>query len=173
MGYICLASYIYIFLKLALANGVLTALYKGPCSVAGHVANAAGNICLSMCLESSHVQKPFVKVTIERNFCQKGYKNQWWSASITKVFEDSTLAAAYKNNHSNIAGVYSNNGYHWVKDYGKAYRAEGILNQFIFVRPEKNLIIVRMGDYPEKRIRASNVESYWMDGFLGFVSEMY
>ena len=104
---------------------------------------------------------------------EKGYKNQWWSASITKVFEDSTLAAAYKNNHSNIAGVYSNNGYHWVKDYGKAYRAEGILNQFIFVRPEKNLIIVRMGDYPEKRIRASNVESYWMDGFLGFVSEMY
>ena len=32
------------FPKLALANGVLTALYKGPCSVAGCAANAVGNI---------------------------------------------------------------------------------------------------------------------------------
>lgn len=104
---------------------------------------------------------------------QKGYKNQWWAASITKVFQDSTLAAAYKKNNPNVAGVYSNNGYHWVRDYNKAYVAEGILNQFIFVRPDKNLIIVRMGDYPEKRIRVSKVESYWMDKFLGAVSEMY
>lgn len=104
---------------------------------------------------------------------EKGYKNQWWAASITKVFEDSTKAAAYKSNHPNVSGVYSNNGYHWVRDYNKAYLAEGILNQFIFVRPDKNLIIVRMGDYPDNRIRVSDVESYRMAGFLGAVSEMY
>ena len=34
------------FPKLALANGVLTALYKGPCFVAGNVPRAARNSCV-------------------------------------------------------------------------------------------------------------------------------
>ena len=40
----------YIFPKLAIANGVLTALYKGPCLVSGNVARAARKICLSKCV---------------------------------------------------------------------------------------------------------------------------
>lgn len=104
---------------------------------------------------------------------EKGYKNQWWSAAVTKVFQDSTLAETYRANNENVSRVYSNNGYFWVRDFNKAYFARGILDQFIFVRPDKNLIIVRMGDYPEHRIRFSNVESYWMDNFLGAVSELF
>ena len=34
------------FPKLALANGVLTVLYKGPCNLPGNVANAARHLCV-------------------------------------------------------------------------------------------------------------------------------
>ena len=39
-----------LFPKLALANGDLTALYKGPCLVCGNVSRAAHNICLQKCV---------------------------------------------------------------------------------------------------------------------------
>jgi hypothetical protein len=67
----------------------------------------------------------------------------------------------------------SRNGLHWFKDYGKLYQAEGILGQFIVVCPDKNLIIVRMRDYSEKRIKAGKFESHWMNGFLGYISKIY
>lgn len=103
----------------------------------------------------------------------KGYKNQWWASSITKIFTDSLAAVKYKSENLQTTVLRNSNGYFWFSDYGKAYRAEGILNQFIFVRPDKNLIIVRMGDYPDNKIRPTRFESYWMDNFLGYVSEVY
>ena len=39
-------AYMHIFPKLALANGVLTVLYKGPWLVRGNVARAARNSCV-------------------------------------------------------------------------------------------------------------------------------
>jgi CubicO group peptidase (beta-lactamase class C family) len=104
---------------------------------------------------------------------QKGYKNQWWASSITKVFTDSLVAIQYKNENPQTTKLNSVKNIFWFQEYGKSYRAEGILNQFIFVRPDKKLIIVRMGDYPNQKIRASPYESYPIDAFLGYVSEIY
>lgn len=124
--------------------------------------------------ETQLLSKSWIETTTNFDtLYQKGYKNQWWSAAIPKVYDDSMKVVKYIENRQNISQIYSNNGYHWVYDYGLAYTAKGILNQFIFVRPDKNLIIVRLGNYPVNRIRVSPVENYWMDKFLGFVSEMY
>ncbi|MFT5835057.1 MAG: CubicO group peptidase (beta-lactamase class C family), partial [Cognaticolwellia sp.] len=120
------------------------------------------------------ISKDWVQTTTDfENLYQNGYKNQWWASVVTKIFTDSLKAVEYKNANLQTTKMSSKGNIHWFQDYGKAYRAEGILNQFIFVRPDKNLIIVRMGDYPESRIRVSNYESYWMNNLLGYVSELY
>jgi CubicO group peptidase (beta-lactamase class C family) len=120
------------------------------------------------------ISKDWVQTTTDfENLYQNGYKNQWWASVVTKIFTDSLKAVEYKNANLQTTKMSSKGNIHWLQDYGKAYRAEGILNQFIFVRPDKNLIIVRMGDYPESRIRVSNYESYWMNNLLGYVSELY
>jgi len=103
---------------------------------------------------------------------EMGYKNQWWSAGVAKVFTDSLQAVKYRIENPHTGTMQrSNMGYFWFQDYGKAYMAEGILNQFIYVRPDKNLIIVRNGDYSKKRIRVSKAENYSIEGFLGYVSD--
>ena len=66
-----------LFPKLALANGVLTVLYKGPWLRRRSVDGCRGAIILvKMCLESSGVQKPLVKVQNKYFFCKKCWKNE-------------------------------------------------------------------------------------------------
>jgi CubicO group peptidase (beta-lactamase class C family) len=120
------------------------------------------------------IDEHWVKMTTNPDtLLQKGYKNQWWASPITKVFTDSLAAVQYKNTNPQTTTLNSSKKVFWFQEYGKSYRAEGILNQFIFVRPDKNLIIVRMGDYSKNKIRASPYEAYPMSNFLGYVSEIY
>lgn len=120
------------------------------------------------------IDENWVKTTTNPDtLLEKGYKNQWWASPITKIFMDSLAAVQYKNENPQTTELNSSKNIFWFQDYGKSYRAEGILNQFIFVRPDKNLIIVRMGDYPKGRIRVSPYEAYYMNNFLSYVSEMY
>jgi CubicO group peptidase (beta-lactamase class C family) len=100
-----------------------------------------------------------------------GYKNQWWATSISKVFDTKQEAEQYKAKHPHTSIINERNGKFYVYDNGKAYMAEGILHQFIYVRPDKNLIIVRNGDYPEGAYTISKTERYSTAGFLGFVSD--
>ena len=62
-------TYLFIFPKLALATGILTFLYKGLGFFLGTSLDRGQDV--KMCPESSDVQKPFVKVTKERDFCIK------------------------------------------------------------------------------------------------------
>ena len=70
--------YIYIFPKLASANGVLTVLYKGPCRVCGIRGSVHRHISMQKCIQNdTYPQKHLVKVTNKRNVCKKGCKNQY------------------------------------------------------------------------------------------------
>ncbi|MGB0983747.1 MAG: serine hydrolase domain-containing protein [Saprospiraceae bacterium] len=120
------------------------------------------------------ISKEWVETTTNPDTLHKyHYKNQWWSSYLNRVYTDSLEAIQYKKENLQTTRMISRNGLHWFKDYGKIYQAEGILGQFIFVRPDKNLIIVRMGDYSKKRIKADKYERHWMNGFLGYVSKIY
>ncbi|NCI45374.1 serine hydrolase domain-containing protein [Sediminibacterium soli] len=81
-----------------------------------------------------------------------GYKNQWWGGQRSEYFTDSAEAAVFAQKHSS-ARIFTytpkNSGtpYFGVRKNNAPYYAEGILGQFVFVEPEKNLVIVRLGHY--------------------------
>ena len=65
--------YIYMFPKLASANGVLTVLYKGPCLWGGIRHAVHHHISIQKCIHNdTYPQKHLVKVTNKKNFCKKG-----------------------------------------------------------------------------------------------------
>jgi len=76
-----------------------------------------------------------------------GYRNQWWGVSDYKYFIDSSKAAAYKKNEATISTYTAGNGtkYFYVQEQTNRYFAEGLLGQFIYLVPDKNLVIVRLG----------------------------
>lgn len=76
-----------------------------------------------------------------------GYKNQWWSHLDYTFFNDSLSAVAYQNatHHSSTvrkAGTKYRVGYR-----SGAFHAQGMLNQYIYVNPNNNMVIVRLGRF--------------------------
>ncbi|HEX8332714.1 MAG TPA: serine hydrolase [Segetibacter sp.] len=82
-----------------------------------------------------------------------GYRNQWWANTSYKNFSDSLAAVAFippSGVKSTIRRYTSKEGkppvytaYYW----NGAFHAEGILSQVVYINPEKELIIVRLGYY--------------------------
>ena len=82
-----------------------------------------------------------------------GYKNQWWACNNTKYFKDSVGAVQMlKKLKLNAPIKKMNNGTYYFKMKSNDYRAEGILGQILYVNPDNNVIIVRLGDYPNKNL---------------------
>jgi CubicO group peptidase (beta-lactamase class C family) len=78
------------------------------------------------------------------------YHNQWWATGHYKTFKDSAEAVNYQQVQQlrNPVKTYTTRG--GAKQYfitlpGIDYYAEGILGQFVYVVPAKNLIMVRLG----------------------------
>lgn len=81
----------------------------------------------------------------------QGYKNQWWSSRASKRFNDSLEAVSFvKQQDADERWYVSKVERNKVTSY-RAYSnqpailAQGILGQYIYVNPKKNLIIVRTG----------------------------
>lgn len=100
------------------------------------------------------LSEQWINATINKDTMQKydGYRNQFWGVDRYKVFSDSLDAVNYKM-QSNLTGkVTSFINKSKVKSFFISYPspefyAEGILGQFIYVQPEKNLIIVILGHF--------------------------
>ncbi|MCH5598167.1 beta-lactamase family protein [Niabella ginsengisoli] len=79
----------------------------------------------------------------------QGYKNHWWSSRVIRRFNDSLEAtnfvAAQKDKW--YMAKNSRNGKTYYSTYNNlpAVFAQGMLGQFIYINPQKNLIIVRTG----------------------------
>jgi len=97
----------------------------------------------------------WVENTVQKDTMQKysGYKNQVWGVSRYTTFTDSLQAVQYNLDH-NIEGrriyTYTDNnkkkGFYITYSSPEFY-AQGILGEFVYVNPEKNLILVRLGHH--------------------------
>jgi CubicO group peptidase (beta-lactamase class C family) len=100
------------------------------------------------------VSTQWVNATTNADVLAKlGYKNQWWANNNTSYFKDSVSAVQALSKLKWAAPIKKmNNGSYAVKLKSNDYRAEGILGQIVYVNPDNNVIIVRMGDYPKKNL---------------------
>jgi len=105
------------------------------------------------------VSAEWVRESVTPNMANDGYQFQWYSitetledeAGKTRYFPDS-LAAVTAGGELELAQATPlpsrKNPGQWYLDYassGSAFYAQGILNQFIYVDPSKELVIVRQG----------------------------
>lgn len=110
----------------------------------------------------------------------EGYKNQWWSNEYSIKFRDSTAALNYIRTHPHCEptiyvhrreenkekGITADTLY-YVTYLKEAYHAEGLLGQYIYVHPKKQLIIVRTGHYWQHPVHFS------ADHFIYEIAEKY
>ena len=80
----------------------------------------------------------------------EGYKNQWWSGKSIDVFSDSLEARAFAKGEIGFSKTYNFENSNGVKNFAVQYRdgsfhAEGLLEQFVYINPTKNIVIVRLG----------------------------
>lgn len=75
----------------------------------------------------------------------KSYQYNWYSVRRPKYFNDSTSAIQNKQQNQRVFKSERFPDKYYVRNYGPAYVASGLLGQFIYIEPEKNLIIVRLG----------------------------
>jgi CubicO group peptidase (beta-lactamase class C family) len=75
-----------------------------------------------------------------------GYRNQFWGVTDYSYHTDS-LEAVGKSNGGIVKSYKAKNGnrYFYFKKGSSRFYAEGILGQFVYVVPEKNIVIVRLG----------------------------
>lgn len=84
---------------------------------------------------------------------RKTYKNQWWANAKVSYFKDSLSAEQkLKEIKLNLPVKRLANGNYYFQQKANDYRAEGILGQILYVNPDNNVIIVRMGSYPNKNL---------------------
>lgn len=76
-----------------------------------------------------------------------GYKNQWWSSLSYRYFLDSLAAVNFKNKTPHTASVRKTTKGYRVGYRTDAFSAEGILNQYIYINPANNVVIVRLGRF--------------------------
>ncbi|MEO6134465.1 MAG: serine hydrolase, partial [Ginsengibacter sp.] len=98
------------------------------------------------------LSETWVRSTVDVDTMRKydGYKNQFWGVSRYVSFPDSLDALKYKENNKNtgIIRSYFDKNKHktfYVTYATPEFHAEGILDEFVYVDPTKNLIIVRLG----------------------------
>ena len=107
-------------------------------------------------------------------FKYDGYKNQWWGKRNYFNFGDSIVA---KNKYielkkSNINIIYrsfinrDNKKIYQIITPSTTFFAEGILGQFVYICPDKNLIIVRLG----QNWRSSK---FYLEGMLNEIYKKY
>jgi CubicO group peptidase (beta-lactamase class C family) len=75
------------------------------------------------------------------------YKNQWWMYRKFKQFNDPIAAESERLKTNGSIFKSENQQYVVVPAKMKAYIAKGILGQYIYVNPETNVVIVRLGKY--------------------------
>ena len=78
-----------------------------------------------------------------------GYKNQWWAKGTNIGFKDSLeLLDFLKTHHGtselSVLGRKESNMYS-ARYYDGSFYAQGMLGQYVYVHPQRNLIIVRLG----------------------------
>ena len=117
------------------------------------------------------VSADWVKASVTPDMSNDAYQYQWYSVTNllkndeneTAYFPDSLAAvtAAAKLSTANATALPSRSfpGKWYLEATTGAFYAQGILNQFIYVDPAKNLVIVRQG-------------RKWDDGYLGIFKAM-
>jgi CubicO group peptidase (beta-lactamase class C family) len=110
----------------------------------------------------------------------QGYKNQWWSNEYSYSFKDSLEALSflkktphcestiyvYNRKENKEKGITAKKSFlvYYLKPM---YHAEGLLGQYIYVYPKKNLIIVRTGhNWSHRKFSAA-------DHFIYEIGEKY
>lgn len=99
------------------------------------------------------ISEDYILQTTHPDSMQKndGYKNQWWAVQPYIYFTDSLKAINFVGNTPKTKYEkkmeYKGSNYFVVKDELAPYYAEGILEQFVYINPRTNTIIVRMGHY--------------------------
>ena len=75
-----------------------------------------------------------------------GYKNQWWSRTLSRSFLDSMSAVRFMQRTAYSTPVRKlQDGTYRVSYRTPAFTAIGFLNQYLYVNPKKKLLIVRIG----------------------------
>lgn len=78
-------------------------------------------------------------------------KNQWWASNTSEYFTDSLKAVQFASaNDGAKQFVYTakdGKNYFGVACKQIPYYAEGILGQFIYIDPRKNIVVLRLGHY--------------------------
>ncbi len=99
-----------------------------------------------------------------------GYRNQWWGGTEYTYFTDSSNAVHYAATHGNCVVVpyTSRKGIrkYYCREKSSRFYAEGLLGQFIYVCPAKNLVIVRLG-------HNWNNPKYYLHAFLNEVQKRF
>ena len=81
--------------------------------------------------------------TFDSTYTRFYYKNQWWHSAESEILTDSTsLIEPY---HIYERTAESGETTKYVTRPGEAYWAQGILGQYIYVHPENEVIVVRLG----------------------------
>jgi len=104
------------------------------------------------------VSESWVQKTFTPDTANSGYQFQWYSITDFVIdslghimfFPDSLSALSFK--HSKLSNSYSlfsisnRSGRWYIERFTNQFFACGIMQQFLFIDPSKNLIIVRLGD---------------------------
>lgn len=115
-----------------------------------------GNIYLKNGFVNNHqiLSEQWINATVNKDTMQKydGYRNQFWGVNRYKIFPDSLDAVNYKMEYNLKGKVTSFLNKSKVKSFyipypSPEFYAEGILGEFVYVQPEKNMIIVRLGHF--------------------------
>lgn len=90
-------------------------------------------------------------LNLETRKATDGYKNQWWSNVEHKLFKDSISFQKFVLNNSNVQKVYkfkiADSLQRWqVSYYEDGIHAQGLIGQFIFVLPKKNMVVVLLSN---------------------------
>jgi CubicO group peptidase (beta-lactamase class C family) len=93
------------------------------------------------------ISKDWVEMVANQDNMYKsgGYKNQWWTKNLTRTFQDSISAVAYKNANLYAGAVRKQGNGFRVSYQTTAFSAQGLLNQVIYINPKNNVVIVRLG----------------------------
>ena len=73
------------------------------------------------------------------------YHNQWWSRPEYKYFSDSASAVQFIKQSGTLSTVQNTRNGYRVNYRNGAFSAHGILNQYVYISPASNVIIVRLG----------------------------
>jgi CubicO group peptidase (beta-lactamase class C family) len=82
----------------------------------------------------------------------EGYKYQWWNKKGKKYLRDTAVAFEEKNESKKLKKDYGVDHSYFLDISSDAFNAFGFMEQVLYIDPQKNLIIVRIGrGWPDKR----------------------